>query len=449
MINSEYWGRLKSSLDYLIEKKTLEGKRIYVLPADEYAVEVIEYLNKNNFKIEAVLDNYTGIIGQTLRGVPIKAVQDSLYPFYPERQVVLATSYNNISLIEKLDFIECWHNVTRFLLCENMLGRTQKKRLGFFRAWKDKVKRFGLINILCKSIHYHKAQTVMNKLHLSTKKVYLFPHAAIGDIFILGTYLAQNNAKFESPFTLVVVGITCKKIALNYGFEHVLSVNQQEMDILLSYKMFMGDELQTVEILHYDFLNRSIYGPIFDQKKFTFYECYEHLVFGAITTFDNKVKAVSESDVNAYCKTKKIVRGRTVVLAPYNKSIPDISPVMWETLARELHRKGYMVITNSAKADERAVFGTQAVGIPLDILHEVIEYAGFFVGIRSGLCDIVSGCNARKVVIFPQLKGARSTVLDFYGFEHFDLKYPIKEIECKRVPDVENSVYKILNYLEH
>ena len=448
MINPDYWKKLKDGLDYIIAEHKLEKKQIYVLPADEYAVNVIEYLRENKFEVEAVLDNRSELVGETLCGIPIKEVQDSLYPFCPDGQVVLATSYWNTSLIAKLDFIECWHNISRFLLCEDIYCKEVHKTPGFTSKVIARVKAYGPVNILRRSRLHRKAQAKLDELTLlSVGKQYLFPHASIGDIFILGTYLSQNNEKFRHPFTLIVIGNACKKIAIRSGFEHVISIDQATMDMLLFYKMFMGDDLKSVEILHYDFIGRCICNPIFDQKKFTFYECYECMVFGEATNFINQSMESHKANVTNYCKQNGIVKGKTVILAPYNKSIPDISPVFWETLARELRKLGYTVITNSSKTEEQPVYQTQAVGIPLETINEIVEYAGYFIGVRSGLCDVISGCNAQKIVVSPKLKGVESTVMDFYGFKYLSLEHPIDEIECKRIPDVQDTVCEILSLL--
>ena len=449
MINPDYWKKLKNGLDYLIAEHKLEKKQIYVLPADEYAITVIEYLRENNFEVTAILDTRSELVGQKLCGVPITEVEDSLCPFYPDKQVVLETSYWNMTLIVKLDFIECWHNDRRFLICEDIPDKKPAKSIGCFRKIGARIKNCAPINIFRKSRLNRKAQSKLDELALtSTGKQYLFPHASIGDIFILGTYLSQNNSKFRVPFTLIVVGNACKKIAIKSGFEHVISIDQSTMDMLLSYKMFMGEDLESVEILHYDFLGRCICNPLFDQKKITFYECYKYMVFGEATNFINQSMESQKENVTSYCKRNGIVKGKTVILAPYNKSIPDISPVLWEALARELQTLGYTVITNSAKDLERPVYRTRAVGIPLETINEVVEYAGYFIGVRSGLCDVISGCNAKKIVIFPKLKGVESSILDFYQFECLGLKYPINDIECKQVPDIPDTVDEILSLFD-
>ena len=448
MINPDYWKKLKDGLDCLIEEHRLEGKQIYVLPADEYAVEVVEYLKSHNLEVDTILDNRSELVGERLCGIRIQDIQDVLYPFHSDKQVVLATSYWNMPMIQKLDFIECWHNVSRFLLCEDIYRREPEKAPSHFDRLVDRIKGYGPVNVLRRYRLHRRAQNKIDEISRnSCGKLYLFPHPSIGDIFILGTYLSQNNEKFKDPFTLVVVGNACKKIAIQSGFKNVEVVDHNTMNILLFYKMFMGEDLETVEILHYDFLGRCICNPIFDQKKFTFYDCYKCMVFGDDTKFVNSNMEERKKDVSEYCKKQGIVKGKTVILAPYNKSLPDVSPVLWESLTAALRKQGYTVVTNSANAAERPVHGTLALGIPLETINEVVEYAGVFIGMRSGLCDVVSGCNARKIVISPNLKGVESTIEEFYGFGSLELQYPMDEVECDRIPDVKDAIQEIMEII--
>ena len=56
----------------------------------------------------------------------------------------------------------------------------------------------------------------------------------------------------------------------------------------------------------------------------------------------------------------------------------------------------------------------------------LLEYAGYFIGLRSGFCDIVSSAKCRKVVIYPA-KTARAdysehrTEIEFCGLKRMHL----------------------------
>ncbi len=93
-------------------------------------------------------------------------------------------------------------------------------------------------------------------------------------------------------------------------------------------------------------------------------------------------------------------RGKTVLLSPYSTCSAQYCPpkVMWEKIAQDLANAGYTVATNCFNAEE-CIKNT----IPLSLsYYEIVPFldtAGGFVGIRSGLCDIISTSVCKKAVI--------------------------------------------------
>ena len=93
-------------------------------------------------------------------------------------------------------------------------------------------------------------------------------------------------------------------------------------------------------------------------------------------------------------------KGRTVILAPYAGSFQsNIPSEAWERLVHSLKSMGYDVCTNCYGEKERPIKNT----IPIQFSYEegipLIEYAGGFVAVRSGLCDILSQANCSMVIL--------------------------------------------------
>ncbi|EHL04230.1 hypothetical protein HMPREF0322_05150 [Desulfitobacterium hafniense DP7] len=94
------------------------------------------------------------------------------------------------------------------------------------------------------------------------------------------------------------------------------------------------------------------------------------------------------------------VPGRTVLLAPHTTgniaySLPE---KFWEQLAEGLKEIGYHILTNCA-GNEQPIRGTTAAYIPYAQIVPFLEMAGGFIGIRSGLCEIISSAACKKVVL--------------------------------------------------
>ena len=54
------------------------------------------------------------------------------------------------------------------------------------------------------------------------------------------------------------------------------------------------------------------------------------------------------------------------------------------------------------------------------------EQAGYFIGIRSGFCDLICMANCKKTVIYET--GAPAGSINYFGFERMELGENIKEV---------------------
>lgn len=92
--------------------------------------------------------------------------------------------------------------------------------------------------------------------------------------------------------------------------------------------------------------------------------------------------------------------GRTVLLAPYAKSVLPVPWSFWEQTAEHHVSQGNVVAT-LVHGDEEPVPGALPLEVPIPELLDAVEHAGTFIGLRSGLCDVVHTARARKVHVFP------------------------------------------------
>ena len=103
-----------------------------------------------------------------------------------------------------------------------------------------------------------------------------------------------------------------------------------------------------------------------------------------------------------YFRKNKLKPHKTAVLAPYSVSGGHIELSFWEDLANKLSNAGYSVCTNSVGSDEPVIAGTKPIAFSFAEAKDFMEYAGIFIGYRSGLCDIISAVNCKKVIIYPK-----------------------------------------------
>jgi hypothetical protein len=76
----------------------------------------------------------------------------------------------------------------------------------------------------------------------------------------------------------------------------------------------------------------------------------------------------------------------------------------------------YKIYTNTS-GDETPIRGTEPLCAPLAQMTAAAEHAGTFVGLRSGLCDVLFSANCRKVVVFPDCHYSTTPhkVADFFA----------------------------------
>lgn len=129
-------------------------------------------------------------------------------------------------------------------------------------------------------------------------------------------------------------------------------------------------------------------------------------------------------------------RQKTVLLSPYSTCSKAYLPPesFWEEIAVYLEQKGYTVATNCFGSEE-PVRGTIPVEIPYSELVPFLNEAGGFIGIRSGLCDILSLSSCRKIIIYPEKSDfwPDGRAREFVGIESMGLAKGVYElIYCER-----------------
>ena len=168
--------------------------------------------------------------------------------------------------------------------------------------------------------------------------------------------------------------------------------------------------------------------------------------------------------IQNYIRENKLQKGKSVILATYAKTVPLLSNKFWEKLASDLLDAGYHVYTNcTGKGADLPVKGTSQILIPYTQLKPVLEFCGVYIGLRSGLTDILETVDCTKIVLYPRFfpKGHGSS-LENYSFKNigrndfveciYNDKRHMKLLSPNHQELVEDDIVlidKILNYLEN
>jgi hypothetical protein len=133
-----------------------------------------------------------------------------------------------------------------------------------------------------------------------------------------------------------------------------------------------------------------------------------------------------------------LYEGKTVLLAPMSNFInrkfgSNVGlRAFWCDLYEGLVQKGYHVIENISQSDEKKIPITPAKGVEISLEECIpfVQMCGNFIGIRSGLCDLLTYCSCeRRVVVFPEKASNKDlSLLGFTVFEYANRKGKVDQI---------------------
>lgn len=253
--------------------------------------------------------------------------------------------------------------------------------------------------------------------------VFLCPYTGTGDIYLIGTfwneYIKRNNIE---DYVFVVISGACKKVASLFDIKNVELVSKKKYaSYLIDYYLY-NPEKGKLYILNdcWAQVHTNQVEWFRGYKKLYFTQLFRKFVFNLPDNIKPQHPILKDESqrVDEIFDKYGLKAGETVVLSPYSNTLSDLPDEFWIELAKSLTTKGYCVVTNCGGKSEIAIQGTIGAFFPLDVAPQFVEKAGYFIGVRSGLCDVISGSKARKIILYD--KGNR-----FYmgsAFEYFNLR---------------------------
>ena len=278
--------------------------------------------------------------------------------------------------------------------------------------------------------------------------LFLCPHKATGDIYILGlyfpTYLKKNSI---SDYVFTVVGKGDAKVARMYEINNIEALTQEEMDNVVRFSIFVGRKQTKVKILHYRAvsMHMGIIDNLRNYKSLNFAEMLLYIVFQLPFNTPQQLPHFRKNQnyVEQIFTERNLIPHKTVVLSPYSNSVPCINQTFWERLALNLKNNGFTVCTNSIGSSEPIIASTVPIYFSYENAKTFLEYAGYFIGVRSGLCDIISSFKCKKIIINqPNIRFGVGNVLEYFSLKDMRLDQHTTELEYH-----EEYEERILHYI--
>lgn len=408
--------KVTKKIHKLIKKGKFKEKDICLFGVSDNTRQIIKILKENGYNPVYVIDNDLNKIGSYCAGIQVTNAGEFkgdsnivclLYSFYHEEM--------------KRQLIQCG------MLEGNVINLTPRKP--------------SIVEVLYGIQNGKKLYDRLIKEY-GEVPIYLCPYTGTGDIYLIGTFWDEfvKQENIENYIFLVISG-ACKKVAELFDIKNIVCLkNQKDSAYLISYYAANSSHVD-LKILNdaWAQINDNQTEWFRGYKGWYFMELFRKFVFDLPDDSKPRHPVLKDKDkeVKELFEKNRLKMGKTVVLSPYSNTLSDLPIDFWEKICECLIERGYTVCTNSSGASEPPIKGSVGIFFPLNIAPQFVNVAGMFIGVRSGFCDIVSGCNAKKIILYD--KGNRfynCSAYDYFSIKNMGLSEAAEEIEyCVDVLD--------------
>lgn len=378
-MDSEHYNEMVYNLERLLNNGILRQSLIYIFGHCNASEELADWLLERNFSIIGILDNNKNKQGEVYKKIPI---------ILPE--CILQQNAQNILVCIAS---RAYDDMKKQLAEMGFKGRTEKlvnyNSFVEYSFTKETIrKRLQLVN--------HGIQIldeIIRKMYHG-RFIVICPFHALGDVYYAMSYLPHFlRKKSICDYVVITVKGSCSDVAKLFAPPLIEVLNQDDMDFLVQAVLYTN--YNNVIVAHHDRLYTNPIMKALYIKCIPFEAIYRCGVFGLERdTIPQTPLNVKRSD--KLCLIKK---GKAVILAPYAKSVVEIPLFIWKKIIEYYKKKGYQIFTN-VSSKEQALLDTIPISASLLEIQSIVEWAGTFIGIRSGLCDVILTASCRKIVLF-------------------------------------------------
>ncbi len=396
-MDKAHYEEMCENLKNMIQRGTLADKKIYLFGHCNATEALADTLMEKEIPVCAILDNNEEKQKISYRNIPITAPRAILSEAPGSSAVCIAArAYEAMSRqLRSMGYSDPIYKMTEYdsyaeysLSEETIRRKRERLERGLTRQNKLSKQYPGLMKIFC-------------------------PFNALGDVCFAMSYLPYFLAARRCGGCVVcVIGDACAQVVKLFGEDPVEIFSQKEMDEIIQAALYTEDRYSF--IAHQDRpyvvnLHKALY-----QKCIPLEQIYCCGVFGLPKETEPRRPARWEP----YAEIDRIPKGRSVILSPYAKSVTALPQDVWRQIVDDYRSRGFSCFTN-VTGDEKALDGTLPVSPRLAEAQPLVEHAGAFVGIRSGLCDVLRYADCEKTALYPDYNycDTKWKAIDMYALE--------------------------------
>lgn len=400
-----HYKEMKQNLDALLINGDALKKDIYIFGHCNAAEELADLLINKGYHVSAFLDNNPGKQGNHYKRISVippgdildKDMKQMLILIVSRAYEAMARQLYEMGYSGGLAKLVDYNTFAEYSLSEETISRK-----------KERLKRG--IDLLEKLRRKYKGRFYL-----------ICPFSALGDVYYAMAYLPGFLKKNHiQDYVAITSGRACSDIAAMFGCAHREVMSQKDMDELVQAVLFTRAE--DAFIAHHDRPYANLLMRALKVKLIPFEILYRCGVYGLEKNFVPCHPTVLQN----FSGCDSMEKGKSVVISPYAKSVAGIGSQVWRKIISHFQQREVQVYTNIS-GEEEPLPGTFPLRSGLMELQSAVEWAGIFIGVRSGLCDVIKEARCRKVVLFPDCyySDTRWKVADFFhldGWENIVVK---------------------------
>lgn len=438
----EYFENLYFDIKELKEKKVFENKRIAIVGTWLNAYEVREIMKKLDLHISIIADNNEYRQNISRLGI----ISQSVESLVEEKNTVILV-LNNFSWLEfeiQLLGLGFEKNKDFFVLFggkKNTKNALKQLNRGITVSDKDWEKTQDMILTGCNS--YLRIDKKYGHI-----PIWLMHQPSIGDLYIFSCLLPHKmgvRSIAECDCVLVVTKNSVKRLAETLGFKHIELITFEEAHknwlIMLN---LMGDKINVHNAVFHG--ESTFFQVMINHSSANFRDSFDYVfefekkIAPIYPTFPKRTEYVRE-----LFEKYDLIPGKTVLISPYAGHFRiDLEKENWDYLVGKLKDMGFTVCTNCGGPDEPPLDNTAAPFIEIQDCVEFAETAGYFVGVRSGFCDLLCNADCKKVILYET--GTPAGSIETFGFENMGLGKNMIELvnDCTHKDDLMDEILEKL-----
>ena len=401
------------SVDTINDEMNLASKKVFLFGHCNATLELIDLLESKGIKSIAILDNSTAKHGQIYKDVVV------IYPSEISNYIGENPMDGSVVLIASR-FYSAMHRQLRELGYEDPV----RKVIDYNTYAEYSLSEETIARMKKREQHGEKLLIGLSNKYEGNFKVFC-PFNALGDIYFMisywGTFARIRNIK---DVVFVVPSKALAEVIRMFGDYSVEIYDQKELDAMIQAVIYTQDENSF--IAHQD---RPYVVNLFKAlyiKQIPLEQIYCCGVYGLpADTIPDKPR----DEGHIYSDINRIPEGRAVIFSPYAKSVTAIDTKVWEDAVGYFTGVGYKCFTNVV-SDEKPLDGTEPISPSIYEMRSVVERAGIFIGIRSGMCDILRDAKAKKIALYPDYNycDTKWKSIEMYHIAQFDYNLLVTEV---------------------